>query len=149
MPPRWWNTRRREQKPDWRLLLWTILPHALSNRGQGLAFCALTIRTTRRRCPRRPLTLEDQVRLRRPNYDFTRDDANCFVDPRGRPLQMAMRLTRRVRPSETLSVICKDIAGDLFWFIEDLRDAPFDAGAYIAAVQRRVERNRVLRQGCP
>ena len=80
-------------------------------------------------------------------YAFALDDANTFLDAQGRPDQIAMRLTHRTRPAETLVVVCKAVGPDLFWYIQDMQDAPFEAGAYIAAVEQRIARNKAQRNG--
>ncbi len=91
------------------------------------------------------LSPPDQVEAVEQAYAFSLDDANSFLDPQDNPLQLAMRLTRRACPAESLTVICKADGDDLLWFVTDMSCAPFEAGAYIAAVERRVERQRAQR----
>ena len=71
-------------------------------------------------------------------YDFARDEMNCFFTAQGAPVQLAMTLTekdiRRVR-----TVITRiDAGGSWLWFVENMAGCQHEAGDLIAAVQQRV-----------
>ena len=75
-------------------------------------------------------------------YDFCRDESNVFYTPQGVCVQCALKLTEKTT-GQSLSVVCRiDDQGDTFWFILDMTNAPYDAAAYVQAVQNRLEANR-------
>ena len=75
-------------------------------------------------------------------YDFAQDTENCRILADGTPVQCAMLLTDK-ETGHSLSVVCKLVEGDFFWYIADMTAAPYAAAVYIAAVQARIDANRL------
>ena len=92
-------------------------------------------------CQEQARCLHDQTAEVCARYTFTRDEQNCRMTSEGVAVQCAMKLTEK-ETGQTLSVVCKLMDSDFFWYILDMTAAPYAASVYIAAVQCRIENNR-------
>ena len=79
-------------------------------------------------------------------YDFAQDTENCRILADGTPVQCAMLLTDK-ETGHSLSVVCKLVEDDFFWYIVDMANAPYAASVFIHAVQCRIEASRSRKGG--